>query len=41
MPAGAALGALLQHSLGTPNTFLLFGASMALLAIPVYRTVTT
>jgi hypothetical protein len=38
MPMGAALGALLQRLLGTPDTFLLFGAGRVLLAVPVYRT---
>ncbi|MFF0392441.1 MFS transporter [Kitasatospora sp. NPDC004615] len=37
MPAGAALGALVQSRLGTPTTFLLYGVGMAVLAVPVYR----
>ncbi|MFE2345733.1 MFS transporter [Kitasatospora cineracea] len=40
MPAGAAVGLLLQRLLGTPGTFLLFGAGMVVLAVPVWRAVT-
>nr|WP_275564037.1 MFS transporter [Kitasatospora sp. SID7827] len=40
MPAGAAVGLLLQRLLGTPGTFLLFGAAMVVLAVPVWRAVT-
>ncbi|ROR37800.1 putative MFS family arabinose efflux permease [Kitasatospora cineracea] len=40
MPAGAAVGLLLQRLLGTPGTFLLFGAGMVALAVPVWRAVT-
>ncbi|MFJ1751699.1 MFS transporter [Kitasatospora sp. NPDC088134] len=39
MPTGALLGALLQRLLGTPGTFLLFGAAMVVLAVPVWRAV--
>ncbi|MEU3496455.1 MFS transporter [Kitasatospora cineracea] len=40
MPAGAAVGLLLQRLLGTPGTFLLFGAGMVVLAVPLWRAVT-
>lgn len=36
-PTGAGVGALLQAWWGTSTTFLVYGASMALLAVPVYR----
>ncbi|MFJ1791259.1 MFS transporter [Kitasatospora griseola] len=36
MPVGAAIGALVQSRLGTPGTFLLYGAGTAVLAVPVY-----
>ncbi|MGW4802791.1 MFS transporter [Kitasatospora sp. NPDC004272] len=40
MPAGAGAGLLLQRALGTSGTFLLFGAAMVVLAVPVWRAVT-
>ncbi|QKW22605.1 MFS transporter [Kitasatospora sp. NA04385] len=40
MPAGAGAGLLLQRAFGTPGTFLLFGAAMVVLAVPVWRAVT-
>ncbi|MFD7736302.1 MFS transporter, partial [Kitasatospora phosalacinea] len=40
MPAGAAVGLLLEGLLDTPGTFLLFGAAMVVLAVPVWRAVT-
>ncbi|MFC8717524.1 MFS transporter, partial [Kitasatospora sp. NPDC057198] len=40
MPAGAGVGLLLQRVFGTPGTFLLFGAAMVLLAVPVWLAVT-